>query len=61
MPDFVARSLAFVSKNATLGDAKAVMEKTKNCQDVFVTENGTPDEPMLGWLPNTEISKFTKT
>jgi hypothetical protein len=61
MPDLVAKSLAFVSKNATLGDAKAAMEKTKNCQDVFVTENGTPDEPILGWLTNTDISKYAKT
>jgi hypothetical protein len=60
MSDLVAKSLAFVSKNATLGDAKAAMEKTKNCQDVFVTENGTPDEPILGWLTNTEISKHAK-
>jgi hypothetical protein len=60
MRDLVEKSLAFVSKKATLGDAKAIMEKTKNCQDVFVTESGRADEPITGWLPNTELSKHAK-
>jgi hypothetical protein len=60
MPDLVEKSLGFVSVKATLGDAKATMEKTKNCQDVFVTENGRADEPVIGWLPNTDISKHAK-
>jgi hypothetical protein len=61
MFDQVGKSITFVSTKATLGDAKAQMEKTKNCQDVFVTENGRPDEPIIGWLPNTEISKHART
>jgi hypothetical protein len=60
MRDLVEKSLAFVSEKATLGEAKATMEKTKNCQDVFVTENGRADEPIIGWLPNTELSKHAK-
>jgi hypothetical protein len=61
MRELVEKSIAFVSAKATLGDAKVAMEKKKNCQDVFVTENGTPEEPILGWLPNTEILKHVKT
>ena len=61
MRELVEKSIAFVSVKATLGDAKAAMEKTKNCQDVFVTENGKPEEPIIGWLPNTEITKHART
>jgi hypothetical protein len=61
MRDLVEKSLGFVSTKATLGEAKATMEKTTNCQDVFVTENGRADEPIIGWLPNTVISKHTRT
>ena len=61
MRELVEKSIAFVSSKTTLGDAKAAMEKTKNCQDVFVTENGIPEEPVIGWLTNTEILKHVKT
>jgi hypothetical protein len=61
MLDLVEKSLGFVSVKATLGEAKATMEKIKNCQDVFVTENGLPEEPMIGWLTNTEILKHVRT
>jgi hypothetical protein len=60
MVDLVEKSLGFVSVKATLGEAKTTMEKTKNCQDVFVTENGKADEPIIGWLSNTDISKHAK-
>jgi len=60
MLDLVEKSLGFVSVKATLGEAKATMEKTKNCQDVFVTEKGRADEPIIGWLANTDISKHAK-
>ncbi len=60
MRDLVEKSIGFVSVKATLGEAKATMEKTKNCQDVFVTENGRADEPIIGWLANTDISKHAK-
>jgi len=61
MRELVEKSIAFVSSKTTLGDAKAAMEKTKNCQDVFVTENGRSEEPVIGWLTNTEILKHVKT
>lgn len=56
----VKDSIAFVPISAKLGEAKSEMEKNKICQDVFVTENGKPNEPILGWLTNTEISKNIK-
>ncbi len=37
MKNLFATSFATVNQNATLADAKAAMEQTKNCEDVFVT------------------------
>jgi hypothetical protein len=46
---------AFVSKNATLAQAQAAMNAWAGCQDVFVSEHGRPDEPVLGWVTNTRL------
>jgi hypothetical protein len=48
-------SFAVVSRNATLADAAAAINK--QCSDVFVTENGRRDEPILGWLTNADLSR----
>ena len=53
----LTESLAFVSTDALLADAKKAMEEKKNCQDVFVTENGKEDEPVKGWLTNVAIAR----
>jgi hypothetical protein len=57
MEKLTVTSLAFVSKNAKLADAKAVMDETDYCQDVLITENGCVGEPVLGWLTNVDIEK----
>jgi len=57
----VADSLVFVPPSETLADAKLKMEKTEHCKDIFVTENGRSDEPVKGWLTNTEIAKHIKS
>jgi hypothetical protein len=49
--------MAFVKPTITVADAKIAMEGVKNCQDVFVTETGTVESPVLGWLTNIEITK----
>ena len=56
MRDLFAGTAAFVSTSATLGDAKIQMNATPNCYDVFVTENGHPDEPVLGWITDVIIA-----
>ena len=61
MQKLVRDSMAFVPISAKVGEAKSEMEKNIICQDVFITENGKPDEPVIGWLTNTEISKNIKS
>src|SRR5207249_1769896 len=53
----MATKLAFCGVDATLAAAKQAMEKTPQCQDVFVTASGQPDEPVVGWLTNVDITK----
>jgi len=60
MRKIVKDSMAFVPLNGTLRDAKRQMERTKNCQDVFITENGKRKEPVLGWLTNNDISRMSQ-
>lgn len=60
MRDLVANSLGFVPAGATIAEAKRVMEETKNCQDIFVTERGSRDEPIQGWLTNGEILRLAR-
>jgi hypothetical protein len=59
MKDIVSK-IAWIAENATLADAKAKMEGTPNCQDVFVTPSGSKDESVLGWITNADIAKKTK-
>ncbi|MEM1114681.1 MAG: hypothetical protein AAGI11_22400 [Pseudomonadota bacterium] len=53
-------TVAFVSQAATLAEAKAAMEKIKGCADVFVTNGGSRDEPVVGWITNKRILRHTK-
>lgn len=48
-------AVAVVPKSATLADAKSRMEGLANCRDVFVTETGRADEPVLGWITDRDI------
>jgi hypothetical protein len=50
-------SWATVHENAVLGDAKRAMEAAANAQDVFVTRSGRPNEPIVGWLSNVDITR----
>ena len=50
-------SVKFIGKNANLLEAKNLIQQYKTCQDVFITKNGNPDEPILGWITNVTISE----
>ncbi|WP_306143236.1 hypothetical protein [Roseibium sp. MMSF_3412] len=55
--NFITHSIAFARAGATLADAKMRMESRDDCQDVFITANGSAAEPIIGWVTNQEISK----
>jgi hypothetical protein len=56
--ELVEDAIAFIPKDATILNAKEAMEETKNCQDVFITENGSREEKIIGWLTNNDIVKY---
>jgi hypothetical protein len=60
LKDVFERSFGFVKESATLADAKTVMESLPKCQDVFVTKNGSKDDPVIGWITNTIIQEAGK-
>ena len=56
----VRGAVAFVALGGKLADAKEAMERTPHCQDVFVTDGGTANEPVRGWLSNARIGRLAR-
>ncbi len=48
----------FVKKDATLLDAKKAMDVIGECLDIFVTENGKKEEPVIGLVTNNKILQY---
>jgi NAD-dependent dihydropyrimidine dehydrogenase PreA subunit len=59
MKDLVVGTLVYVDCDAMVTEAKEKMDKQPNCQDVIVTKTGRSDEPILGWLTNIDIARYT--
>jgi hypothetical protein len=53
----ISKLVAFVPVTATLADAKVALDKVIGGQDIIVTATGNPTEPMLGWLPNVDLTR----
>jgi len=51
------QSFAFVSLGDTLADAKAKMESTPSCEDIFVTGTGRETDAVVGWVTDNEITR----
>jgi hypothetical protein len=47
-----SETFAVVPASATAAEAQAAMNSVQGCRDVFVTDNGRPDSPVLGWITN---------
>ena len=53
------KSVQFVPITATLLEAKKSMDMIPECLDVFVTENGTANEPILGLITNNLLLEMS--
>jgi hypothetical protein len=51
-------SFGFVGEGKRLIEVKTIMSDPR-IQDVFVTETGSPDEPVLGWITNAMMAQHT--
>ena len=47
-----------VSEQTSIAEAKRLMDNTNSCQDIFITKDGSPDEPLTGWISNVRMAKF---
>jgi len=46
----------YISREATVAEARTVMGSIPKCNDVFVTASGKRDERAIGWLTNTLLA-----
>ncbi|GAB3651470.1 hypothetical protein GCM10028791_20310 [Echinicola sediminis] len=51
------KGFVLVGEKTTLDAAKRLMEQHPPCQDIFITKNGTPDEPAIGWISNVRLTR----
>lgn len=49
-------SFVTLNESATLQDVKAAMDVVADAQDAFLAKNGTPNEPIIGWITNNIIA-----
>jgi hypothetical protein len=56
-PWLLGRSFVTVGLNATASEAKEKMEQVKECTDVLVTNDGTPQSAMTRWFTNLDLLK----
>jgi hypothetical protein len=49
-------AFGFVTRTAVLAEARATMRSVDRCNDVFVTADGEPTSPVLGWLTNSDLA-----
>ncbi len=47
-----------VAENSALSEAKERLDKIKVCQDIFITKDGTANEPLTGWVSNTRMTRL---
>jgi hypothetical protein len=57
---FLNKGIEFISIEATLLDARKLLEKNRRSQDIIVTANGRGDEEMLGWITDVIIAEHSK-
>lgn len=55
MKEIFEKTFVVVKRRATLAEAMSAMLTRPGCNDVFVTAEGTLNEPVQGWLTNVDI------
>lgn len=58
--DRIFERFGVVKYNATLLDAKNIIDKDRFCSDVFVTRTGEKDSDALGWITNVIVEENSR-
>jgi hypothetical protein len=53
-------NIVFIGEEASVADAKRMMENKPGCQDLIVTKTGKNTEPIQGWMTNADIGRLSK-
>jgi hypothetical protein len=53
--DFIVNSFMPLSEDKTLADAKDLLEKNPPCLDILVTQDGTKNGIVVGWITNALV------
>jgi hypothetical protein len=54
----LVEAIGFVGPKAVVEEARAAMRSVESCNDVFVTTTGKKDDPVIGWLTNTDLASM---
>jgi hypothetical protein len=57
----LGKGFVVISEQFTLDAAKKKLKQTPSCQDIFITKEGSIDEPLTGWISNVRLVKFLET
>jgi hypothetical protein len=55
LKDYIVNSFMALSGDATLADAKDLFDKNPQCLDLLVTQDGTKNGTVLGWITNVMV------
>ena len=51
----IVNSLLPLAPDATLADAKDLLDKNPQCLDILVTQDGTKNGTVVGWITNVMV------
>ena len=55
MKDYIVNSFLPLTADATLADAKDLLDKNPQCLDILVTQDGTKNGNVVGWITNVMV------
>ena len=55
LKDYIVNSFLPVAPDATLADAKDLLDKNPQCLDILVTQDGTKNGIVVGWITNVMV------
>lgn len=58
--DLIEGTVRTIVGSQSLAEVKTIMENVKDCQDVFITEDGTRQSKVLGWITNVILLEQAK-
>ena len=55
LKSIIVNSFMPVAENATLADAKDLLDRNQQCLDILVTKDGTKNGIVVGWITNVMV------